>query len=214
MKNNYLILFIPLISGIMFSQELNLSPDLLIEQNAIAKNSNNSIFNRVTCDTAIETIRDDFESYVAGAGEDMPTCWTSAGSFVAAGVRNSDGNAYSGSNYVLGYTLFTANGFGYFITPNLSTINNLYQGQFYVRGAGSDGSAINFEYGTMSDNSDVSTFVSFGSPQVTNPEEYELYTTPVGPNNSGEYFALRFEIETWHTAIYLDDFEWIPIDTD
>lgn len=160
------------------------------------------------CDTAIQTIDDDFESYAGGTGNPMPDCWTKAGSFSVGGVRNSSGEAYSGSNYVFGYTLFNAGGYAYFMSPKLSTINSNYVADFNIKGGGQTGTAVSFEYGTMPNNTDLNTFTPFGTVQTTT-SDYVNHITPKAPNNSHEYFVLRFQITEQHTSVYLDDFKWI-----
>lgn len=160
-----------------------------------------------TCDTAVTTINDNFDSYSAGSGQPMPECWTAVGAFAFNGVRNTDGQANSGTNYVFGYSFFTSSGYAYFISPKLSSINDMHQANFYLKGTGQTGTLVNFEYGTLADPTDVNGFTAFGDMQTTSADYVNFETGPA-PNNSDMYFALRFTITEQHTSIYLDDFKW------
>ncbi len=159
------------------------------------------------CDP-LDTFFDDFESYPAGSGEPLPPCWNSISTVAlnstVVGVRNTEGEAYSGTNTILVYTLFTINDETYLITPELSTIDGAHYASFYIKSSGS----VLLEYGTMTDNQDVSTYSAVSEP-VELTEEYQQITTPNIPENAGhKYFVLKLNAPAIHLATRIDDFSW------
>lgn len=123
--------------------------------------------------TANATIDDDFESYTAGSSAGLPDCWSKIGTGPMIGLRNTSGESNSGTNFINIYTFFTSNANVYIISPELSTIDGNHFAEFYVRTAYLD---VTLEYGTMSDNSNASTFVSAGTGTLGN-DVYTKITT-------------------------------------
>ncbi len=153
--------------------------------------------------TPQDLISEGFESYTAGTGEPMADCWSII-TDGADGVRNKVGDANTGNNYAFIYTMFNWNSVSYIITPEISSIDGEHYAEFYLKASRDD---VTIEYGTMTDNTDASTFVSIGSQAIT--QDYEKITTPnVAPTAGHKYFAIKLTAPTFHTALYLDDFEW------
>jgi len=150
------------------------------------------------CDVENETIDENFESYPAGAGNPMPNCWSSIGAF-AAGVR-TDG--VSNSNCIMSYN--SSAGVMYLITPKLNTLNGNYQADFQIK---ANNNSATYQVGTMSDNSDIATFVAIGS-DVAITDSFVNHNTGNIAATTNEYFAIKLTTTTPHTSIRLDSFKW------
>ena len=157
------------------------------------------------CDTARMTINNTFESYPAGTGQPLPECWTSiAPTGMVIGNRNTAGEAYSGTNYISAYVSVFNNQDGYIISPKLSSINGNYEADFFIK---TSYPGATFQYGTMSDPTDVSTFNAIGS-ETSLSIAYTNINTGSIPNTSDEYFVIKFTSPDQHTVIRMDDFKW------
>jgi hypothetical protein len=154
------------------------------------------------CASGVDLIDDDFESYVAGSS--VPSCWSlidNAG--MITGIRNTAGNAHSGTQYILHYTLFSI-GISYLVLPKINTIDGTHEADFFIRGTSPSSS---FEIGTISDPTNTSTFTKIGSATALSSSYTQINSGAI-PNNGDEYFALRFTNTSQHTAFYIDDFKW------
>lgn len=158
-----------------------------------------------TCDTAVATIDDDFESYAAGAGEPLPDCWSSvAPAGMVIGNRNTAGEANSGTNYVSAYVSVFNNQYGYIVTPKLSTIDGSHEADFMIK---TSIPGATYELGTMSDPNNSNTFTSIGSPLALETTYTNVNTGAVAAT-SDEYFVIRFTAPVQHSVIRMDDFKW------
>lgn len=152
------------------------------------------------------TINDDFESYTAGTTAGLPDCWSSIAPLgLMIGLRDTGGESNSGDKFINIYTFFTANATIYIVSPELSTIDGSHFAEFYVRTAYSD---VTIEYGTLSDNSDASTFIPAGSAGPGNGTYTQITTGAIPANPGHKYFAIKFVAPTTHSGIKLDDFSW------
>lgn len=152
------------------------------------------------------TIDDDFESYTAGSTAGMPTCWSSVAPLgLMIGVRNTSGESNSGDKFINIYTFFTSNATVYIVSPELSTIDGSHFAEFYVRTAYTD---VTVEYGTLSDNSSGSSFISAGTATLGNNVYTQITTGTIVANPGHKYFAIKFVAPTAHTGIKIDDFSW------
>jgi hypothetical protein len=151
-------------------------------------------------------ISDDFESYTAGSTAGLPTCWKSIAPLgVMIGVRDTGGESNSGAKFLNIYTFFSANATVYIVSPELSTIDGNHFAEFYLRTAYSD---VTIEYGTLSDNTDASTFISAGTASPGNNVYTLIITGPIAANPGHKYFAIKFVAPTMHSGIKIDDFSW------
>lgn len=155
--------------------------------------------------TANATIDDDFESYTASSSAGLPDCWSKIATGPMIGLRNTAGESNSGTNFINIYTFFTPNANVYIISPELSTIDGNHFAEFYVRTAYSD---VTLEYGTMSDNSDASTFVSAGTGTLGSDVYTKITTANIATISGHKYFAIKFVAPTMHSGIKIDDFFW------
>ena len=157
------------------------------------------------CDTSQTTIDDNFEDYPAGVGQPLPDCWSSiAPSGMVIGNRNIAGGAYSGSNYISAYVSIFNDQDGYIISPKLSTLNGGYEADFYIK---TSYPGATFQYGTMSDPTESSTFNAVGS-ETSLSIAYTNVNTGSIPATSDEYFVIKFTSPNQHTVIQMDDFKW------
>ncbi|MBN9294336.1 MAG: fibronectin type III domain-containing protein [Flavobacteriia bacterium] len=158
---------------------------------------------------AASAINDSFESYAAGSGQGMPTCWalegSSGGMGPTIGLRNSAGEARTGSNYIQIYSFFSSNPTNYFITPELTAIDGYHYARFYLKS--DDAGAMTVTYGTMDSQSNTASFNALGTATLTNNQYVEVNTGAI-PATAHKYFALKIEISGMHKTIKLDDFEW------
>lgn len=155
---------------------------------------------------AVSTINDSFESYQAGTGQGMPTCWASAGtSGPVIGVRNGSGEARTGSNYVQVYSFFSTNPTNYFVTPELTAINGSGYAKFYLKS--DDAAAMTVTYGTMESQTNTGSFNELGTIALVDNQYVEVNTGTI-PATSHKYFAIKIVISGMHKTIKLDDFEW------
>lgn len=150
--------------------------------------------------TAQDVFFDDFESYTQGA----QNCWSGVSNATYFGVRNHSQSAYSGSRYLYLYTLNAVGDVSYFISPEISTIDGEHFAKFFIA---SNFSNVQMEYGTMSNRTDVSTFISMGTHGISNTYQ-EVTTAAISQNEGHKYFAIKLTSPSQHTIIALDDFSW------
>lgn len=154
--------------------------------------------------TSVSTINDDFESYTAGTGQPLPTCWSQTGSAgPVIGVRNSS-SAVSGTKYISIYSFFTANATVYIVSPKLSTIDGSHYATFQIS---ADMSDVTVSYGTMSDSSNAATFTQAGAATLTTGQYTPINTGNI-PATTDQYFAIKIDAPTMHSSIKIDDFVW------
>lgn len=159
--------------------------------------------------SAVSAINDSFESYAAGSGQGMPTCWglegSSGGMGPTIGLRNSSGEARTGSNYIQIYSFFSSNPTNYFVTPELTAIDGYHYAKFYLKS--DDVGAMIVTYGTMDSQSNTASFSALGTASLTNNQYVEVNTGAI-PATAHKFFAIKIEISGMHKTIKLDDFEW------
>lgn len=155
-----------------------------------------------------DTFFDNFDSYSGESGAPLPPCWsyisTAEGSSSKVGVRNTEGEAYSGSNALFIFSMFMPSDEIYLITPELSTIDGSHYADFYIK---SNGNAT-IEYGTMSDNEDLNTYVPI-SESLSLSADYENITTPnIEAAEGHKYFVIKISIPASFLFVRIDDFSW------
>ena len=149
----------------------------------------------------VDTLFDDFESYVVG---DLPNCWSSLQDPYAIGIRDTPNEAYSGDKTLFIYTFFEFNDTTYLISPELSTINGDYYADFYIN-SNFDAS---FEYGTMSDNLDISTYIPQSNWISIDSNYTNIVTDNITATTGHKYFVIKTASPSQHTSIRVDDFLW------
>lgn len=109
------------------------------------------------------------------------------------------------------FIAFLINDTTYLISPELNTIDGDHYAEFQIKTNFVDAT---FQYGTMSDNSDSSTYLPI-SDWLSLDSTYTQITTENIPANSGhQYFVIKTSSPSQHTSIRVDDFLWAKnIDT-
>lgn len=145
-------------------------------------------FNANSQCSAVTTINEGFNSTT------LPSCWTNNGTVL---VSNNAAVLYSGGAPTTGGVI-------YLISPELSTIdgNHLLE---YVLTTASPNNNADLEIGTMSDNTDLTTFVAITTPTPNGG----TYTTAAIPANTGhKYIAFKFTYTNVHQGVRIDNIEW------
>jgi len=150
---------------------------------------------------AVDTLFDDFESYIVGG---LPNCWSSLQDPYAIGIRDTPNEAYSGDKTLFIYTFFEFNDITYLISPELNTIDGSYYADFYIN---SNFEAA-FEYGTMSDNLDVSTYLPQSDWISIDSNYTNIKTENITATSGHKYFVIKTASPSQHTSIRIDDFLW------
>ncbi len=147
-------------------------------------------FNANSQCSAVATINETFDGITA-----LPSCWTSNATVYFMG--NDGATLYSGGAP-------TSGGVIYLISPELSTIdgNHLLE---YVLTTATPNNNENLEIGTMSDNTDYTTFSAITTPTPNGG----TYTTTAIPANAGhKYIAFKFTYTGVHQGVTIDNVEW------
>lgn len=152
--------------------------------------------------TSVETINDGFESY---STESLPPCWSSISAPHAMRVDDDDSKAHSGSQNLYTYTFFSFNDISYLITPELSTVDGTHFAEFYIKSTETNAT---FDIGTMSDNTDESTFVASSTANAITKDYQKITTANFPAISEHKYLAFRLVSPSWHTSIRIDDFKW------
>jgi len=149
-------------------------------------------FNANSQCTAVATINEDFSSNT------QPSCWTKSGNVLFMG---NAAVLYSGS------TPNTPPGVIYLISPELSTIdgNHLLE---YILTTGARNNNADLEIGTMSDNTDVTTFSAISTP-TPNGGTYTTAAIPASTTTPAhKYIAFKFAYTGEHKGVTIENIEW------
>lgn len=150
-------------------------------------------FNANSQCTAVATINENFDAITA-----MPSCWTKSGNVLFMG---NAAVMYSGG------APNTQPGVIYLISPELSTIDGNHLLEYILTTAAPNNNG-NLEIGTMSDNTDVTTFSAITTPTPTGG----TYTTAAIPastvNPVHKYIAFKFTYSGQHQGVTIDNIEW------
>ncbi|WLD23624.1 GEVED domain-containing protein [Flavobacterium dauae] len=147
--------------------------------------------------TAVATIDEDFETFTA-----FPeNCWTSNKSTPMADL---DADKTSANQFISLYSFMSANDPIYLVTPELSTIDGNHLLEFDI--VSTNAASSNIEVGTMTDNTDFSTFVPVGTAfNLTVGTHSSAYI----PANAGhKYVAIKFTSNGQHQAVSIDNVKW------
>jgi len=145
-------------------------------------------FNANSQCTAVSSINEDFDAITA-----IPSCWTKSGSVLFMGDAAV---MYSGGAP-------TAGGVIYLISPELSTIDGNHLLEYVLTTAAPNNNA-NLEIGTMSDNTDFTTFAPITTPTPVGG----TYTTSAITATGDKYIAFKFTYTGVHQGVTIDNVEW------
>ncbi|HLV50501.1 MAG TPA: T9SS type A sorting domain-containing protein [Flavobacterium sp.] len=146
--------------------------------------------------TAVQTFSEDFENFTTFPDN----CWVS---------NQSDPNAVmltQGANIGLQLYSGTAQGDIIIVSPEVSTIDGQHGLVFDIVSANNT-SATTIEIGTMTDNTDFSTFSAVGSPFTPSVGTHTTGTVAVNPGH--KYVAIKFIHGGGHgKVVVLDNVKW------
>ncbi|SFO22178.1 Por secretion system C-terminal sorting domain-containing protein [Paenimyroides ummariense] len=146
-------------------------------------------FNANSQCTAVATINETFDAITA-----MPNCWNKSGNVLFMG---NAAVMYSGGAPTTGGVI-------YLISPELSTIDGNHLLEYVLTTAAPNNNGA-LEIGTMSDNTDFTTFSAITTPTPNGG----TYTTAAIPANSGhKYIAFKFTYTGVHQGVTIDNVEW------
>ncbi len=160
--------------------------------------------------TPLTEFEENFEGYTPSLSP--PTCWPVLGSGGMFGVQDVTQpvgpivpeDAHSPNKFFMIYSGGNANTTHYLVTPEISTIDGKHFAEFWLKTF----TTATVQAGTMSSNSDFSSFTAIGSP-INLTTTYAKYTTEVIPSQAGhKYFAFKISMATAHSVVYFDDFAW------
>lgn len=151
-------------------------------------------FNANSQCTAVATFNESFNGATA-----LPACWSNSGTIYFMPNSNA-AMLYSGSAPTTG-------GVTYLISPELSTIDGNHILEYVLTTALPNNNA-NLEIGTMSDNTDVTTFSAITTPTPNGG----TYTTAAIPASTAtpahKYIAFKFTYTAQHQGVTIDNIEW------
>lgn len=146
-------------------------------------------FNANSQCTPVATINETFDAITA-----MPNCWNKSGNVLFMG---NAAVMYSGGAPTTGGVI-------YLISPELSTIDGNHLLEYVLTTAAPNNNGA-LEIGTMSDNTDFTTFSAITTPTPNGG----TYTTAAIPANSGhKYIAFKFTYTGVHQGVTIDNVEW------
>ncbi|HLV47356.1 MAG TPA: T9SS type A sorting domain-containing protein [Flavobacterium sp.] len=147
---------------------------------------------------AVDTFLETFEDFTA-----FPeNCWSSDKSAPYADI-----DTHNDSQVFRFYSFFDASGAIYLVSPEVTTIDGNHVLSFDVAGVEDNALTTTFQVGTLSDNTDFSTFIP--AEEAFNPESGTTHTSVPVPANSGhKYVAIKFTPDAMHQAVFVDNIEW------
>jgi len=147
-------------------------------------------FNANSQCTAVATINETFNGATA-----LPACWSNSGTIYFMPNSNA-AMLYSGSAPTTG-------GVTYLISPELSTIDGNHLLEYVLTTAAPNNNGA-LEIGTMSDNTDVTTFSAIPTPTPNGG----TYTTSAITAPGDKYIAFKFTYTAQHQGVTIDNIEW------
>ncbi len=165
------------------------------------------------CD-AVATLNEDFSDFTIATSNAFPQqCWNAVGAAAQGPWLYTAEAGEPANQYAVYYTHMTgANVAGYFIAPELSTIDGAHQLSFSTNKIGQGGTIppgnITVQVGTLSDAADMTTFVAVGSP-ITVTETAETHANIViEASETQKFVAFKFVADATFNAAALDNVVW------
>ena len=141
----------------------------------------------------------------------IPDCWTylNLSNDPYAYVETTDYNSSSGLNCIEMFNSEDATAPLFLITPGLNSITaNTHRLKFKAKTAGN----YTVILGTMTDQSDATTFTALNTYSLTS--EYMDYTYTFNNNTTDQFIAFKHGGGDTYFYVFLDDVVWEPIPTD
>ena len=147
--------------------------------------------------TQVATIDEDFETFTT-----FPeNCWLSN---KTSPMAELDSNATSGNHFISLYSFMSANEPIYLVSPELSTIDGNHLLEFDI--VSTNAPLSNIEVGTMTNNTDFSTFLPVGTS--FNPT-VATHSSAFIPASAGhKYIAIKYIPNGQHQAVSIDNVKW------
>ncbi|GLB48779.1 fibronectin type III domain-containing protein [Neptunitalea lumnitzerae] len=152
------------------------------------------------------------ESFDTTTTGETPLCWSILENTTDqyAYTQVESWNPNSSPNNISMYNSGDINSDLLLITPALTDLpNGTHRAKFYAQG--SAWSTISIEVGTMSDNTDPSTFTSVATFDLTG--DYLQYIVDFDTPTTDSYVAIKHGSTATYQTLYVDDFEWTAIPT-
>ena len=148
---------------------------------------------------AVTTIDEDFETFTT-----FPeNCWSSNKTAPQIDLATDQNN---GNHYINLYSHNNATDEIYLISPELSTIDGNHLLEFDIINVEANATTTTIEIGTMTDNTDSSTFTPVGSPFTST---VGTHSSALIPANAGhKYVAIKYTPNGVHQAIFVDNIKW------
>lgn len=155
------------------------------------------------------SINQNFDTFQTGNSNWPQNCWKSlnSGWSTRVYIKDDSNESYSGNNHLYIYTFFSSNDVSYIVSPELSSIDGYHYASFYAKSS----DAATIEYGTMSDNNDINTFVSSNNTVSLTTTYQQIVSPIISPISGHKYFAIKISSSNLHTANRIDDFEWTSV---
>ncbi len=138
------------------------------------------------------TLNETFDAITA-----IPNCWTKSGNVL---FSNNAAVLYSGGAPTTGGVI-------YLVSPELSTIDGNHLLEYVLTTAAPNNNA-DLEIGTLSDNTDFTTFSAITTPTPNGG----TYTTAAIPAKAGhKYIAFKFTYTNIHQGVRIDNVKWTTL---
>lgn len=164
---------------------------------------------------AVTTLNEDFSDFTMATSNAFPqNCWTTLGSGAQGPWLYTAENTEEDNQYAVYYTHFAgANVSGYFVSPELSTIDGNHQLTFDVFKLAQNGEVpegiITVQAGTLSDPADVTTFTPAGALiTIQGAEAQQSPIIVIEASETQKYIAFKFTANSTFNAAGLDNVVW------
>ena len=173
----------------------------------------NVVWNEILTEcAAVETLDENFNSFEQGTDPLDQNCWTANN---GAPLVYIDGNEDSTENFVSVYAMFTPNGTGYLVSPELSTMNGEYElsfdtGLITPTAPG----AVTIQVGTVAAAGDFESFTAYGDLITLNTTDVTSFTNMVLPaSETQKHIAFKITTTGSHDAAFIDNVVWSEAET-
>lgn len=168
----------------------------------------------------VATLNEDFSNFTIATTNAFPqNCWTSiAGGQMGPLVYTAQAGTPA-NQYATIYSLFGVNTAAYLVSPELSTFDGNHKLSFSAwKLAGGSGGEIpagnvTLQPGTLTNPTDASTFVAFGSPITITADVANLTDLALPASTTAKHIAFKFLADANHNAIGIDNVVWEAEDT-
>jgi hypothetical protein len=161
---------------------------------------------------AVATLDENFDAFTFTApGTGLPqNCWSNIATGPLVYISGEDGD-----NYATFYASNSANVDAFLVTPELTTLGGNYELSFdtarIVMGPPPAPGTVTIQLGTLSSNTDASTFVAFGDPIAVTEASVTHANIAITAAAGQKYIAFKIVGNTVHNAALIDNVKWSEI---